>query len=82
MATQIEPGAGEIHRQADGLVGDVGRGEGQERPEHQVVQLEPELADDQAAGAYDQDHGQVAQVPVDVAVLLDVVWRQRKDQSG
>ena len=48
MGGQVEPGAREIDRQADGLADEVGSGEEQERREHQVLGLEPDLAEDEA----------------------------------
>ena len=75
---EVEPAASEIHRQADGLVDDVGGGEEQERREHEVLGLEPDLADDEAARA-NEDHGrQVGQVPLDIPVFLVIIRGLRR----
>jgi hypothetical protein len=77
---QVEPGASEVHRQADGLVYHKSRGEQQDGPERQILGFQPELADDEADRA-DQDHGgQVGQVPLDVEVLFVVVGRTGRHQ--
>ena len=74
---EVETGTREIHRQADGLVHDIDSGEDQKGQEHQVLGLEPDLADDEAARA-DEDHGrQVGQVPLDVGVFLVVIRGMR-----
>ena len=44
-AARSNPRRREIHRQADGLVDDVDGGEEQERRKHQVMGLEPDLAE-------------------------------------
>ena len=82
MGGQVEAAAGEVHRQADHLVDHVRAGEGQERQQHQVLQLEPDLADDQAGRADDEGRRQVGQVPLDVGVFLFVVRRLGKHQAG
>ena len=79
---QVEAPAGEVHRQADHLVDDVGGGEHHERPQRRVVGLEPDLADDEAGRADHQPGSQVEQVAVGVGVLLVVIGGQGRDETG
>jgi hypothetical protein len=81
MGGKVESAAGEIHRQANGLVDDVDGGEEEERRKHEVMGLEPDLTVDQAARA-DEDHGrQVEKVPLDIQVLLVVARGMRGHQA-
>ena len=54
VGREVEAAAGEVHRQADRLVDEVGDGDGQERPQRRAGCFEPELADDQAGRADDK----------------------------
>ena len=77
VGVQVESRPGEIHRHADQLIDDEDGGEQQERRQRQVLRLEPDLAEGDAARADDDDGGQVRQVPPDITVLFLVVRRMR-----
>ena len=78
VSIQVESGPREIHRQAGRLVDDENGGEEQERRQRQVLRLEPELAEHDAARADHDDRGQIRQVPPDVRVLFLVIGGTRR----
>jgi hypothetical protein len=80
MGSHVEAAAAEVHRQADHLVQRVAAGENHERPERRLLELEAQLADDQAGSADSQDRGQVGQIPLKIAILLGVVGWRREDE--
>ena len=80
MGRHVEAAPAEVHRQADHLVQRVAAGENHERPERRLLELEAQLADDQAGGADGQDRGQVGQIPVQIAIFLGVAGRRWQDE--
>ena len=82
MSRQVEAAAAEVHRQADHLIQRIAAGEDHERPEHRVLGLEPDLADDETGRADRENRRQVGQVALQVGIFLDVIGWSRQREPG
>src|SRR6202021_1075567 len=78
----IESATGKIDRQAHELIHRVQRGEGREGNRSTYSILCDHLACHQKEEACDQPRGQVGKCPVNIGILLDVVWRDGEHGPG